>query len=306
MYQFSGLPVDALNQPSIVTIGVFDGLHHGHQQFLQQLVAQAHAQQMLAVVVTFDPHPDSVIHPERPSELLIAPAERIRLMADCGIDAVFSVAFDSDVQAMSAADFMQWVVNATRITALWVGWDFALGRGRAGTPAQLSQIGTRLGFTVHTVARVHTDTLAPSSTAIRQALQVGDIAQVNRLLGRQFSYRGVVVRGEQRGRTIGFPTANLAIDDRIILPKYGVYACIATINGQPYPAVTNIGQRPTFNGVAPRIEAHLLDVVFDMYDLEMELALVAFIRPEQRFSGFAELVTQIKADVQVTRTLLMT
>lgn len=305
MQQFSGLPVDALVGPSIVTIGVFDGMHHGHQQFLQQLVAQAHAQQLLAVVVTFDPHPDSVVHPERASGLLITPTERIRLMAECGIDAVFSVAFNSDVQAMSAADFMQWVTNATHMQSLWVGWDFALGRGREGTPARLALVGTHLGFGVHTVARIHADTLAPSSSAIRQALQAGEITAVTHMLGRQFSYRGVVVKGDQRGRTIGFPTANLAIDSRIMLPKYGVYACIATFNGQYYPAVTNIGQRPTFNGVEPRIEAHLLDVTMDMYDQVMELALVAFIRPEQRFAGFAELVAQINADAQVARTLLL-
>lgn len=305
MHQFSGLPVDALQGPSVVTIGVFDGMHHGHQQFLRQLVAHAHAHEMLAVVVTFDPHPDSVVHPERPSGLLIPPSERIRLMAECGIDAVFSVAFNSDVQSMSAAEFMQWVANATHINSLWVGWDFALGRGREGTPERLAQIGTQVGFRVHSVARIHADTLAPSSSAIRQALQAGDIAQVTHMLGRQFTYRGVVVKGDQRGRTIGFPTANLAIDNRIMLPKYGVYACIATFNGQQYPAVTNIGQRPTFNGVEPRIEAHLLDVAMDMYDQVMELALVAFIRPEQRFGGFAELVAQIKADAQVARSLLL-
>lgn len=305
MQQFSGLPVDALAGPSIVTIGVFDGMHHGHQQFLQQLVAQAHAQQLLAVVVTFDPHPDSVVHPERSSGLLITPAERMQLMSACGIDAVFSVAFNSDVQAMSAADFMQWVTNATHMQSLWVGWDFALGRGREGTPARLAQVGAHMGFGVHTVARIHADTLAPSSSAIRQALQAGEITAVTHMLGRQFSYRGVVVKGDQRGRTIGFPTANLAIDSRIMLPKYGVYACIATFNGQYYPAVTNIGQRPTFNGVEPRIEAHLLDVTMDMYDQVMELALVAFIRPEQRFAGFAELVAQINADAQVARTLLL-
>lgn len=305
MHQFSGLPAHALVGPSIVTIGVFDGIHHGHQQFLHQLVTHAHAQNALAVVVTFDPHPDSVVHPKRPSELLIPPAERIRLMAACGIDAVFSVAFNSDVQAMSAADFMQWVANATNITSLWVGWDFALGRGREGTPERLTQIGTSLGFSVHTVARIHTEHQAPSSSAIRRALQAGDIAQVNHMLGRQFTYHGVVVKGDQRGRTIGFPTANLAIDNRVMLPKYGVYACIATFNGQQYPAVTNIGQRPTFNGVEPRIEAHLLDVAMDMYDQEMELALVAFIRPEQRFSGFAELVAQITADAHVARTILV-
>jgi riboflavin kinase/FMN adenylyltransferase len=305
MQQFSGLPAHAITQSSIVTIGVFDGMHHGHQQFLRQLVAHAHAQNALAVVVTFDPHPDSVVHPERASGLLMPPAERIRLMAACGIDAVFSVAFNSDVQAMSAADFMQWVANATNITALWAGWDFALGRGREGTPERLAQIGSHSGFTVHTLPRIHADTLAPSSTAIRHALQAGEIGNVNSMLGRPFSYHGVVVKGDQRGRTIGFPTANLAIDQRLLLPKYGVYACIATFNGTQYPAVTNIGQRPTFNGVEPRIEAHLLDVTLDMYDAVMELALVEFIRPEQRFAGFAELVAQIKSDATTARTILL-
>lgn len=305
MQQFNGLPSHALPGPSIVTIGVFDGMHHGHQQFLRQLVAHAHAQKAQAAIVTFDPHPDSVVHPERTSELLIPPNERMRLMAECGVDAVFSVTFDRAVQSMTAAEFMQSVATATNITSLWVGWDFALGRGREGTPERLSEVGKTLGFTVHTVARIHADTVAPSSTAIRQALQAGDILKVNQMLGRKYMYRGVVVKGDQRGRTIGFPTANLAIDSRIMLPKYGVYACIATFNGQQFPAVTNIGQRPTFDGIEPRIEAHLLDVTMDMYDQEMDLALVAFIRPEQRFNGFAELVAQINADAQVARMILM-
>lgn len=296
MQQYSGLTAypDAL--PSVVTIGVFDGMHSGHQYLLTQLSTYAHQHDRRAVVVTFDPHPDSVIRPQHYAGLIQPPADRIAMMAECGIDAVHSVAFDADIQQFSAADFMSAVKQATNISELWAGWDFALGRGREGTHERLAEIGSHLDFKVTRMPRHSQAGQAPSASLIRQALQDGDIATANALLGRPHHYTGVVVTGDQRGRTIGFPTANIAIDTRLLLPKFGVYATRVSIDGTVYTAVTNIGVRPTFQGQEPRIEAHLIDVAVDVYHRPARIEFVDFIRPEQRFNGINELIAQINRD----------
>ena len=224
MTRYAGFPTSAISQASQVTIGVFDGMHRGHTAFLTALATQAHTAGHDAVVITFDPHPDTVVHPDRPVKLLMTPQDRLNHIEACGIDHVISVAFDQHIQAMSAADFMHHVVQATNVRTLWVGWDFALGRNREGTTHRLSEIGQTLGFATQVVPRL-TDTQGePSSSAIRAALLNGDMGHVNALLGHTHYYRGVVTLGDQRGRTIGFPTANMRIDDRVMLPKFGVYA----------------------------------------------------------------------------------
>ncbi|MFM7678869.1 MAG: bifunctional riboflavin kinase/FAD synthetase [Roseiflexaceae bacterium] len=305
MTRYAGFPTSAISQASQVTIGVFDGMHRGHTAFLTALATQAHAAGHDAVVVTFDPHPDTVIHPERPVKLLMTPHDRLHHIEVCGIDHVISVAFDHYIQAMSAADFMQLVVHATNVRTLWVGWDFALGRNREGTTSRLQAIGSTLGFVTQVVPRL-TDTQGePSSSAIRAALHDGDISNVNGLLGHTHYYRGVVTLGDQRGRTIGFPTANMSIDERIMLPKFGVYACRIEVAGTQHIAVTNIGQRPTFQGSTPRIEAHILDFNHDIYGQQVILCIHEFIRAEQRFTGIQELIAQIQRDVAYTRTIHM-
>lgn len=302
MTHYAGFPSSAISAHSTVTIGVFDGMHRGHEVFLTSLAQAAHERGHEAVVVTFDPHPDTIINPDRATALLITPNERIARISACGIDHVISIAFNSDTQALSASDFMGQVQRSTNLRTLWVGWDFALGRNREGNATRLREIGHTLGYETYTVPRTHTQTVAPSSSAIRTALQAGDITRVSEMLGRPHQYHGVVVHGDQRGRTIGFPTANLAVDNRLILPKYGVYAGIATLDHEHFVAVTNIGQRPTFSGIEPRIEAHLLDFDRDIYGRTVALSLHAFIRPEQRFAGIDALISQIHADVARTRT----
>jgi riboflavin kinase/FMN adenylyltransferase len=303
MTRYAGFPTNAISQASQVTIGVFDGMHRGHTAFLTALATQAHAAGHDAVVVTFDPHPDTVVHPDRPVKLLMTPHDRLHHIEACGIDHVISVAFDHHIQAMSAADFMHHVVQATNVRTLWVGWDFALGRNREGTTSRLQDIGATLGFVTQVVPRL-TDTQGePSSSAVRAALHDGDMDRVRALLGHTHYYHGVVTVGDQRGRTIGFPTANMSIDERLMLPKFGVYACRIDVAGEQYTAVTNIGQRPTFHGSTPRIEAHILDFNRDIYGQQVTLFVHQFIRAEQRFTGIQELVAQIHRDVAHTRII---
>ena len=304
MQQYSGLSANPDALPAVVTIGVFDGMHSGHQFLLDQLSAHAHSQGLRAVVVTFDPHPDSVVRPNHYAGLLQTPAERLQMMSQHGVDAVHSVAFDTTIQQYSAADFMHAVKQATNATELWAGWDFALGRGREGTHERLSEIGAHLGFSVTSMPRHSHAGQAASASQIRQALHDGDISTANALLGRTYHYDGIVVTGDQRGRTIGFPTANIAIDARLLLPKFGVYATRVSIDGTTYAAVTNIGVRPTFQGTEPRIEAHLIDVSVDVYHRPARIEFVDFIRAEQRFNGIDALIAQINHDKQHASELL--
>ncbi len=303
MSHYHNFPDQPISHGSFVTIGVFDGMHYGHVQLLHSFAATAHANGKHAIVVTFDPHPDSVIHPERHLGLLITHTERLERISACGIDHIITVPFTATIQTMSAAEFMQHVVQSTRLDTLWVGWDFALGRQREGNIERLTEIGKELGYTTYSIPRIGDPDNAPSANAIRHALQDGDIANVTAQLGRAHQYVGVVANGDQRGRTIGFPTANMIIDERLMLPKFGVYACTIHVGGECFVSVTNIGQRPTFHGVLPRIEAHILDFQRDIYAQQVTLSLHAFIRPEQRFNGIHELIMQIQRDVALTRSM---
>lgn len=303
MKLIAGFPAQEVAGPSTVTVGVFDGMHTGHTMFLRRMADAAHANGHRAVVVTFDPHPDILIHPDTYRGLLLTPHERYQRMAACGIDVVLTIAFDDDVRSMTAAEFMSRVCSVLQVKTVWVGWDFALGRGRDGTFQRLAEIGSSLGYTAVEIPQIG-ETTPPSASFIRNALTQGDIAVATQALGRMHTYHGVVVHGDKRGRTIGFPTANISIDDRLLLPKYGVYATRVTIRDVLYQSVTNIGVRPTFGGEQPRIEAHLLDVTVDVYDAHAQVELVAFIRGEQRFAGLDALKAQISLDAEHARALL--
>lgn len=303
MQIITGLPETAHNTHAIATVGVFDGMHRGHRHLMQVLASHAHNHNHRAVVITFDPHPDQLLRPDTFGGLLQTPAQRMIDMASCGIDAVYVVPFTDEIRQLTAAEFMARINAACNINELWVGWDFALGRGREGTVERLREIGATQGFTVEQIQRVQIDISTPSATRIRTALKEGDVASANAMLGYRHTYAGVVVTGDKRGRTIGFPTANISIDARIMLPKYGVYATILTAGEQRLASVTNIGMRPTFAGLQARIEAHVLDQQLDLYDQHVTLELVDFVRPEQKFAGIEALVSQIQADANHTRAV---
>ena len=298
-----GFSHKAITQPCTLTVGVFDGMHVGHETFLRRMADDAHSRGQLAVVVTFDPHPDVLVHPDSYRGLVLTPTERYQRIVACGIDVIQTIAFDTEIRAMSAAEFMQALCDTMPVRCVWVGWDFALGRGRDGTSERLRSLGEHLGYTTVEVSQIG-DATPPSASFVRDALQRGEVDVVRNALGRSHSYSGVVVHGDKRGRTIGFPTANISIDSRLVLPKYGVYAARVIIAENTYDSVTNIGIRPTFGGSEPRIEAHLLDADVDVYDQIATIFLEGFLRGEQRFTSIDELKTQIAHDAQAARTLL--
>ncbi|MEO7910188.1 MAG: bifunctional riboflavin kinase/FAD synthetase [Roseiflexaceae bacterium] len=291
--------------PTILTIGAFDGVHRGHQHLIESAVRRARELGCQSAVLTFDPHPDLVIHPERDRLYLNSLEERAELIAKLGADLLIVMPFTRETMGLSAHDFMSRACDSVALRELWVGWDFALGRKREGDLARLRQIGQQLDYTVQPVAAFALADGTPiSSTRIRSALAAGDLEAAAMLLGRPFAVQGTVTLGDQRGRTIGFPTANVDVDELHVLPADGVYVCDAEVDGQRYGAVTNIGMRPTFDGTRRKVEAYLLDFVDDIYGETLRLTPRQRLRGEKKFDGIAALVAQITTDVATARAWL--
>jgi riboflavin kinase/FMN adenylyltransferase len=295
-----------LDRPSIVTIGVFDGVHRGHQYLLQELVTEANESGRASIVLTFFPHPDVVLKGVEGRYYLTTPEKRAELILDMGVDIVITHPFNEDIRHIRAADFVDRLIEYLNLSAIWATSDFAMGYKREGNVAFLTDQGRQKDFTVKTVQLVTSNNNGDriSSATIRKSLIEGQLERANDFLGRRFQVSGEVVHGEKRGRQIGFPTANVAVWDKQLLPRFGVYACYATLGDQRYKAVTNIGKRPTFAGDDVTVEAHLLDFDQDIYGEILTLEFVANLRDEMKFSGIEALVSQIRSDVKHGRKLL--
>jgi riboflavin kinase / FMN adenylyltransferase len=305
MERVYGLPKPINERPTIMTIGVFDGVHLGHQHLIGSVVRRAQAIGHQSAVITFDPHPDLILHPERERLYLTSLDERAEIIAGLGVDLLIVLPFTRELMGLSAQEFMNRICHAVALRELWVGWDFALGRRREGDLPRLREIGHQLSYSVHPVDALALAGGPPiSSTRIREALRAGDIATATTLLGRPFGMRGPVVEGDRRGRTIGFPTANVVVNDQHVLPADGVYVCHTTLGDRRYGAVTNIGMRPTFAGTRRTVEAYLLDFADDIYGETLRLAVLHRLRGEQKFDGIAALVAQITQDVAAARQWL--
>jgi riboflavin kinase/FMN adenylyltransferase len=288
-------------QPTFLAIGSFDGVHRGHQAIIQQMVAAAQAQGVRSAVLTFFPHPKRVIQQVSGRFYLTTLPDRIKLLAQQGIDLVITHPFNEAVRQTRAADFVAQLCQHLDMRQLW-GGDFALGYNREGDVPFLRRLGQEKGYTVELVeAMVEYKDQLVSSTRIRRGLAEGDIAVVNGCLGRPFHLNGTITLGAQRGRIIGFPTANLQVWDEQLLPAYGVYATYAWLGAQRIPAATNIGVRPTVDGQQLAIEAHLIDFDADLYGKELRLEFISRVRPEMKFSGLDALKAQIQADVTAIR-----
>jgi riboflavin kinase/FMN adenylyltransferase len=285
-------------------MGKFDGLHLGHQQLIGTTVERARALGLASAVLTWEPHPNAVLRPDQPLQLLTSLEEKIELVAALGPDLLIVAPFTAETKATSAEAYMRQIVAAVPLRELWVGEDFAMGRGRAGDVPSLMLIGAELGFAVGAVKQVLVDGTPVSASRVRNLLRGGDVAAVVPLLGRPFGLRGLVVEGDRRGRTIGFPTANLAIGERHVLPADGVYACRVYLDHTGLPAVTNVGVRPTFDGLRRMVEAHLLDWSGDLYGQSLRVEFLQRLRGEQKFSGVDALVAQIRRDADQARELL--
>lgn len=309
MIHLSDLAQVTLDQPSIVTIGVFDGVHRGHQALLKQLVEQAQASNRLSVALTFHPHPDVYFGKVSGRYYLTTPEERARLIGALGVDYVITLPFDDALRIVRAADFVGRLRDHLKLEWLWIGTDFALGYQREGTPELLRTLGDEIGFSVRAIALIEGGGAAISSTQIRSALALGDVEAAAGLLGRPYSVRGLVVHGEARGRSIGFPTANIDIWREQIIPANGVYAGWAILGegeqAERYMAVTNVGLRPTFDGQGVTVETHLLDFDRDIYGQSLAFTFEKRLRAEQKFNGIGELIAQIGLDSAAGRDFLM-
>jgi riboflavin kinase/FMN adenylyltransferase len=294
------------DRPVVLTIGRFDGVHLGHQLLVRTAVERAQKLGFTSAVLTWEPHPNAVIRPDQPLHLLTNLEERIELIGALGPDLLVVAPFTRETMSTSAAVYMRHICVALPLRELWVGSDFAMGYKREGDIPRLMEIGRDLGYAVGTVNREDANGETISSSRVRQLLRAGDVEGVQPLLGRPFGLRGVVVEGDRRGRTIGFPTANLVIDAIHVLPADGVYACVVYLDGAPLPAVTNVGLRPTFNSTSRTVEAHLLDWEGDIYGHSLRIEFLHRLRGEQKFNGVAELVAQISRDAARARELLMT
>lgn len=286
-----------------VTVGNFDGVHIGHQQVIGRTVRRATELGGRSLALTFVPHPVRVIARGREPERLTPIEQKLELMAETGLDLTVVLHFDRRLASMPPVAFAEEVLyRSTRARTIVVGQGFRFGRERAGDIALLARVGERLDFAVEPVPPVIYDGEPVSSSRIRRVVVEGRVELAAALLGRPYQVAGVVVRGDRRGRTIGFPTANLG-GLRTVLPGTGVYACWAEVKGERWMAAVNIGDRPTF-GRGRSVEAFLLDFSGDLYGREIALSFVARLRADQKFPGVAELVQQIKLDVERTRKIL--
>lgn len=288
------------------TIGSFDGVHRGHQAIISSLVHAAHAAGAPAVVVTFHPHPAVLLRGITTPFYITSPQERADLLAQLGVDYVITLPFDRAMASLGADEFMRMLADHLGLAWLWVGHDFALGRGRSGDISALQAIGQQLGYQLQVIGPVQDGSEVISSSQIRSLLLSGNVEAAAGLLGRPYFVQGNVISGQQRGRRIGIPTANLDLPGERLLPANGVYATRALINGQPWASVTNIGLRPTFENapVLPRVEAHLMDFTGDLYNHEIKLEFIAHLRPEQTFPNVQELIAQIQKDIRQAREVL--
>ena len=296
------------SRPTVATIGVFDGVHIGHQRLIAETVHRARERNAAALAVVFHPRPAEVLRPELPPEYLTPLDERLRLIGDLGCDLVARLRFDRDVAALHAEDFTAVLVERYRLVELCVGPDFALGRGRAGTVPVLRVLGERRGFTVTTVEPVVLGGQVVSSTAIRRLLAAGEVREAATLLGRRFALRGEVVHGFERGRAIGLPTANVALAQKLAVPANGVYAVRCRIDGgsggTALAGVANIGHRPTFDGGARTLEVHLLDFAGDLYGTSLRVEFVERLRAEERFPNLEAFLAQVQRDIARAREVL--
>ena len=302
--------VNSLNDLSLqntwLAIGVFDGVHRGHQHMLHLLTAGAHAESAPAVVLTFEPHPAVVLGKQIDFKWLSPPDERSTLLKAQSVDHIILQHFDRDFAAISAREFMENLSRQLGIRHLLVGHDFALGRDRQGDVPYLTGLGKELGYTLQTIEAVSDQNGVISSTRIRQNIRTGQVAEASRELGHFYEVFGEVVHGDGRGHSIQIPTANLDLPDDKLIPTNGVYACWSNVDGVRKAAVTNVGTRPTFTigDQVLHVEAHILDHQEDIYGKVLNLEFVERLRPEQRFPSVETLVGQIHEDIAQARLIL--
>ena len=301
----SGLPPYV--KDTVITVGTFDGVHRGHRDVIERLVARSHALKIPSVLVTFDPHPLEIVNPAAAPLLLTTHDEKLEVLAETGIDYMAVVPFTAKLAEYSAEDFVEGVLRRCfRMRELLIGYDHGFGRQRAGNVAVLKTLGERDGFKVQVVEPVSTsDGHSVSSTSIRRAIAGGDLQRAAEALGRPYSVGGRVIEGAQRGRTIGFPTLNLGPPPhRKLLPPEGVYAVRVQTPDGPVGGMMNLGPRPTFGDSTTSLEAHLFDTTGSFYGIYVRLDFVARLRETRKFASAEHLTAQLRHDERDARNAL--
>jgi riboflavin kinase/FMN adenylyltransferase len=292
-------------RPVCAAIGVFDGVHLGHQRILLQTIAEATRHQAISVVVTFDRHPNAVVAPAHVPSLIYPLDKRLEVIASFGVEAAYVIRFDKDFSSIPGEAFVRGLArDFKQIRNLCVGDGFMFGAGRSGNVALLRDLGAELGYTLDALPDVKLDGQSVSSTRIRDAVRAGDFALASRLLGRPYALRGRVIQGKHLGQKLGFPTANLEVAG-LLVPPSGVYAAEAQFGADRYRAAVNIGHRPTVRSSDPQlhVEAHVLDFDGDLYDQPLELLFMIKLREEKKFPTVKELREQIADDIEQARRI---
>lgn len=299
---FHGTENASISRPTVLTLGVFDGLHLGHQKIMETVIRRARAVDATATAITFDPHPRAVLHPETAPPLLQTLDQRLANFKVLGIEQAIVIHFNKEFASQDAEEFLRKIVHE-RLQAkeIYLGHGFAFGKGRAGNIELLRRMSDELGFAADEVGEVTLRGIRISSSRIRELLKHGRVNMARRMLGRPYGIEGVIIRGDRRGHSIGFPTANLKPENRVV-PKYGVYATATLIDGKWKKGVTNIGVRPTFESDSePSIETHVFDFEGDLYGNVLRVRFLHRIRDERKFSGIEELTAQIASDTATAR-----
>ena len=292
----------AAGRPTAITLGVFDGVHLGHRYLIDALKERAAARGLASGVVTLHPSPVQVLRPEVRVAYLTSLEERVELLRATGVDTVAPLTFTSEVAELSASDFLAMLHGALDMRFLLMGPDNAFGRGREGTPQRVAEVADELGFELEVLAQpLGGGNGRVSATAIRNAIGAGDMERAAALLGRPFSLRGPIVRGHDRGRAFGFPTANMAVTPDRALPAFGVYITRSHVGDRTYPSATNVGINPTFDDALPSIETYILDFEGDLYGRELRIELLHRLRSEVKFDGIDALAAAIATDVAAVR-----
>jgi riboflavin kinase/FMN adenylyltransferase len=292
-------------QNSWLTIGVFDGVHRGHQRIINQLASGAHSNGAPAVVLTFWPHPAYVLG-RGEGKTLTTPDERAELLGSFGVDVILTHSFDLEVAHLSAREFMLRLKKHMGLSHLLMGYDFALGKDREGDATRLAELGRELDYSAEVIEAVSDESGVISSTEIRKLVSVGDVADAAKLLGRNYSLRGPVMHGDGRGRKLSIPTANIDYPREKIIPANGIYAAWAWVDDIKHMAAVNIGTNPTFtpDKQTPNVEAHILDFNRDIYRKDVKLEFVMRLRDELKFDSAHALIREIQQDIKHTRRIL--
>ncbi|MDX5339625.1 MAG: bifunctional riboflavin kinase/FAD synthetase [Cyclobacteriaceae bacterium] len=292
---------------AVVTSGTFDGVHLGHQKIIHRIREIARTIEGETVLITFWPHPRLVLYPnEHNLRLLSTFEEKANLLRQFGIDHLVTIPFTQEFSQLSSEEFIQQVlIEKIRTNVLVIGYDHRFGKNREGSFEYLRENSKSLGFELEEISRQDVDEIGVSSTKIRKALESGDIKTATSYLGRPYELNGIVVKGQQIGRSIGFPTANIHIPNSYkLIPRDGVYAVEARVDGLPFKAMLNIGNRPTVDGTSQTVEAHLFDFQGDLYNKQITIFFREFIREERKFDSLEELKTQLSIDQKVAKSIL--